>query len=213
MLATGFEDRPEIALSQPGRGRSVFLAMQYGDVLAGDPEQRILQQAVAYAAGGGVDQYTLRVSGGEELVIRTRTPGAGPGEPINTLNPRLEVYNEAGLLVGTNDDSGLDGLNALVTTSVPAGTSGLYRVVVVPVAGEGDYVLSVDGLLLSQGAHPRVIVSQPADGAHVSLSPGAIDLVFSDGINPASVAATDLTIDGGATVVGAHSSMDERFVS
>ena len=78
------------------------------------------------------DWYSVNVTTiGDILSFRTSTPADGPGQFVNNLNPKIELFNPAGALVA----SGVvlpDGRNEVVThTPLTAGT---YRI---RVSGEG----------------------------------------------------------------------------
>ena len=192
-------------------GRSVWMAFDLFNMeVPGGTLDRLQEQAVAWAAGAAVDQYTFDVFGGENLIIRTETPGDGPDEPINTLDPRIEVYNHLGFLVGSDDNNG-PGENAVVVHTVPAAANGTYRVVVHPVSGAGDYTLAVEGVTPSPGPAPFVVNSTPTDNQHLAASPTAIDIVLSEAVRPDSVDATDLIIDNGATVTSVEQ-LDGRTI-
>ena len=72
------------------------------------------------------DWYALPVaSPGTELRLATGTPADGPGEFVNTLNPKIELYAPNGTLVASGVASA-DGRNEQIQyTAMQAGT---YRV-------------------------------------------------------------------------------------
>jgi hypothetical protein len=140
------------AASDVGAGRSVYL----GPIYAGGPgydtaalrvgnADRLLEQAVAWVATGN-DTYTFIANGGDNLVIETATPGDGPGQPENTLDPDLRLYAPDGTAVPASDytSTSPDGRN--VRIEYTAAASGFYRVVVGSEARtSGAYVLTVSG--------------------------------------------------------------------
>ena len=50
------------------------------------------------------DYYSIPVAAVNLLILRTATPGDGPGEFVNTLDPKIELYDPAGTLVASNDN-------------------------------------------------------------------------------------------------------------
>ena len=89
-----------------------------------------------------VDVYSFSVTAGDELSIATATPGGGEREPLNTLNPRLELIDPLGDVVAADDNGGSDGRNA--SLSYTAAMTGTYTVRVTGL-GAGDYQLTVAG--------------------------------------------------------------------
>jgi len=200
-----------IAVSNPGLGRSVYLAPTYGysfgnpflsqTVLQSDSADRLLEQAVAWAgARDQVDQYLVQATAGQ-LQITTTTPGGDTGEPNNTLVPKLELFTSSGLLVASNQNGAPDGRNAQIVYQVPTGSAGSYRIVVTAVSGAGEYTLAATGTaVVSQHIAPTVVATTPVNGARLAAPPTTIDLTFSEGIRIDSISASDLQISGGGTV-------------
>ena len=147
------------------------------------------------------DHYSFQVTGGDVLDLRTTTPGGAAGEPVNEFDPRIELFNELGFLAFADDNSDGDGRNARVIFAVPEGTSGYFSV---RVSGEnrGDYTLAITGATAFTDTPPFVISTSPADGQNLTAPPTAIDFSLSEAVRVDSVDLTDLTINGGATVVG-----------
>ena len=88
------------------------------------------------------DWYTVTSNGVDPIRLETSTPGDGPFEPVNTFNPRIELYDPANVLVLSGTVLG-DGRNERIQTGfVPmAGTT--YRVRVASEGGTfGEYFLS-----------------------------------------------------------------------
>ena len=87
------------------------------------------------------DWYYFSAAAGETIVLDTATPGAGAGEPGNTLDPHIELFNTLGAKVEDTrtvlDDQG----NEKITYKVPVGAGGIHRVKVTAESGSGDYVL------------------------------------------------------------------------
>jgi hypothetical protein len=136
------------------------------------------------------DEYLVEANSGDELVIRTTTPGDGPGEPDNTLVPLVELFGPDDELLGGNSGGASDGRNALLMYT--AVVSGTYRVRVTPVSGEGAYTLRIDG---ATGSRPfRVLTTGIEDGALLTSLPGSYQLVLSEGVLLTSVDPADLKL-------------------
>jgi subtilisin family serine protease len=94
------------------------------------------------AGSGEADWYAIDLEAGQAITLTTRTPGDGPGEFDNTLDPQIELYDENGLLVAPSTVLE-DGRNEEITFAVPA--SGTYRLRVAAEAGsDGSYVVSTE---------------------------------------------------------------------
>jgi RHS repeat-associated protein len=194
-----------IVVGEPGSGRSVFLGPTYmnaGYGLQSGPADRLLEQAVAWAAIDTEDSYYIQAEEGQTLDIRTSTPGDGSGEPVNNLDPRLELYNPMGFLVASDDNGAGDGHNARISYPVPAGSSGLYEIRVIRSGDNGDYILHMTGNTQALGPAPEITAVTPASGANLIAPPASLLMTFSEGLRIDSVQTTDLTIDGGAAVTG-----------
>jgi subtilisin family serine protease len=97
--------------------------------------------ASAYLAAGDEDWYSFTASAGDLVQVKTATPGGPPGEYANSLDPAVELYTLAGVLVGSDSSGAGDGRNALLNFTIPA--TGTYRVRVTSQAGTGEYQLAV----------------------------------------------------------------------
>jgi hypothetical protein len=88
---------------------------------------------------GAPDYYAVTLSAGQAVTFDTLTPGDGPGQPANVLDPHIELYGPTQTLVATGAKLA-DGRNESITFTPT--TSGTYYV---KVSGqnltEGDYVL------------------------------------------------------------------------
>jgi hypothetical protein len=93
------------------------------------------------SAAGGEDWYSINVTTTvSALRLETGTPGDGPGEPGNILNPRIELYDPSDTLVASGTLMG-DGRNEFIQYQ-PLVT-GLYRGRITGEAGSGgEYFLS-----------------------------------------------------------------------
>src|SRR5262249_26281699 len=96
---------------------------------------------LGHLGGGAEDWYQLSAQAGDLLEFQTSTPGGGPSEFQNLLDPVLEVYDPAGHLLVSDDNSAADGRNALLRRAMPA--AGAYRVRVRGGTTAGEYLLSV----------------------------------------------------------------------
>ena len=112
----------------------------------------------------GEDWYFFSAVSGLPIKLATSTPSDGPGEFVNNLDPRIELYDPSGVLVASGADLG-DGRNESI--SHVALTDGSYRV---RVFGEndstGEYTVGVSHV----GAN---LVDDPCiDGAQAILVGG-----------------------------------------
>ncbi len=143
---------------------------------------------------GTQDYYRVEANTGDLLTIETGTPGDGPLQFVNELDPTIELYDPTGALVAGNDNGAGDGRNARLTHA--ATISGTYTVRVTA-ADEttGEYVLSVAG---HTGDPPAFEVSAVylANEALLPLVPPQIAVQFSETILAATLDAWDLTVDG-----------------
>lgn len=212
VLADDGRGHPTVIVDEISTSRSVWLGpayfYHYTELGSGNGD-RLLEQAVAWAAFGGVDsadQYAFEASAGDTVVITTATPGDGPGEPDNDLDPLLELYNpEGGLVESNNNDSTGDGRNARIEYIVPADAGGTYRVRVSAVEGSGDYTVRVQGATGAVTSSLDVIGTSIADGSVLPAWPDTLELDFSNLLQLTSVEASDLTINGvaadGVTII------------
>lgn len=151
---------------------------------------------LTFGAGDQSDTYSFSVNAGDSLALLTNTPADGPGEFVNTLNPRLELYNPSGFLV----DSGVvlgDGRNESISHTALA--TGIYKVRVFGEgATKGEYFLSVTGNTGTIQPAFQVTTTVPANGATVN-SAATMTVDFNDAYLVSSVQPTDLVIDGSLT--------------
>ncbi|MCU0875031.1 MAG: hypothetical protein MUE50_22090, partial [Pirellulaceae bacterium] len=142
----------------------------------------------------GVDQYQFTAEPGNSLVIYTTTPGDGPGEPVNSFDPYLQLYGPAGLLVALDDDSGPqnDDRNAAIAYTVPDGAGGAYTLRVQGV-GSGAYTASIEGATGTVSPLPEVIATVPAVGQRFATPPASLDLTFSQWLRIDTLDVGDLT--------------------
>ncbi|CAN0503413.1 unnamed protein product, partial [Phaeothamnion confervicola] len=178
-----------------GQGRGAYLGpvYPYYSWTTGMAD-RLLEQAVRWAAFGGVDRidnYSVAVQEGDVLSITTTTPGDGVNQPANDLDVVLELYDAGGTKVVSNDNGAADGRNAAVNYVVPTGGAGTYRIAVVRSSGAGDYTLEVQGATGSANTPLTVTSSSITDATTFAAFPGSVTLAFSNGLAYGSVQASD----------------------
>ncbi|MBH0199685.1 MAG: PKD domain-containing protein [Nitrospira sp.] len=137
-----------------------------------------------------VDFYSFLVNAGDVLAITTTTPGDGAGEPANTLDPALQLFDPSGTLIASNNNGAADGHNAVI--SATAATTGQYKIAVLPTAGSGDYTVRVTGAT----GQPALDFSVSDSALASSGSQASVNLQFSSPVLLPSVSASDVTIDG-----------------
>ncbi|MEX0938203.1 MAG: alkaline phosphatase family protein [Pirellulales bacterium] len=141
------------------------------------------------------DEFVVSAQSGDMLSLTTYTPGDQPGEPVNSLVPRLQLVDPDGVLVAQNAGGAADGHNALVMYE--ADKDGLYTVrILSSQAGVGgEYALEVDG---ATGPLPgfEVIDSDVADGSVLVNAPNQVTLRFNERLRLDTLAAGDLQVDG-----------------
>ncbi|MEM7312901.1 MAG: pre-peptidase C-terminal domain-containing protein, partial [Planctomycetota bacterium] len=140
------------------------------------------------------DFYALDLAAGETVTLETSTPYDAPGNIVNDLDPIIEVFDEAGVLLAMDDNSAADGKNALLSFTAPA--AGSYRALVRG-ANEtlGAYVLDVDGITFVNDP-PEVVGANPVVGLTLNVFPTTIGYDFSEPIDLESVSAADFLIGG-----------------
>jgi hypothetical protein len=155
---------PTVIVSEANGGRSVWLAPAYFSASSGlstGNAQKLLAQAVAWAAQGGVDEdwYKLGVTAGQTLTFLTTTPADDPGgEFHNTLSPHIQLYDPSGNLVASGTKL-TDGRNDTITYT--ALVSGSYRIKVAAENGtQGEYFL--DPVVTGSSQAPAAGVAEAA---------------------------------------------------
>ncbi|MEM4407102.1 MAG: CARDB domain-containing protein, partial [Candidatus Methanomethylicaceae archaeon] len=194
---------PAVVVGQSGSGRGVYLSPVYPYYTwTTGMADRLLEQAVAWAAGDSYDDYLIQVKEGDTLTISTRTPNDGSGEPLNLLDPRLELYDPDGNLVASDMDSGPNERNAELNYEALITGSYKVRVIREEGLGSGEYVFKVTGATGTFNAKPVVVSTNPSEGKTFSIPPESLTLDLSEGIRADSVGIDDLTIDHDASVTG-----------
>ncbi|MES9904705.1 MAG: pre-peptidase C-terminal domain-containing protein, partial [Sedimenticola sp.] len=194
-----------VVVADVGSGHTVFLGARYAgstsySELRSGANDQLFEQAVAWAATGGIDgadDYQFEAQAGDSLRITSNIPGGADGEFINTLDPVLTLYAPDGSEVATDDNS-LDGHDALITYTVPTEGGGQYRVEVRGAReGEdaGEYLLNIEGAT-GAAAPFEVVGSNIADGAGLLEYPDTYRIDLSAPVLQTSVDAADLTING-----------------
>lgn len=103
-----------------------------------------------FVPDSAADWYSVTLAEGQEYSFPIITPGDGAGEFVNTLNPKIELYNPGGSLVASGVVEA-DGRNETITYTVPVGEAGLYRIRVTAEEGSrGEYFL--DPFVSSEGS-------------------------------------------------------------
>jgi len=147
---------------------------------------------------GNDDWYSVALTAGNTITVSTATPGGGPGEFVNLLDPLVELYDPSNTLVGADDNSDVDGKNARLTRT--AAVSGNYRIRVSKAgATAGEYVLSA---AVVTAVPPRVAGFVVNDGSpqrsRVTSLTVNFDSVVTLPVNPSDAFA--LVRQGGGSV-------------
>ena len=143
----------------------------------------------AITATNASDEYTFAVNIGDELTISTLTPGSGALQPINLLDPGIELLDPADNPISYSNVVG----NELL--SYTAAVTGTYKVRVFSESDIGAYVLNIAGRNASLPAFD-VVSTDPFDGQLLSTAPTEIVVDFSSPLLLTSADATDLTVNG-----------------
>ncbi|MBA4015842.1 MAG: hypothetical protein C0483_01505 [Pirellula sp.] len=138
------------------------------------------------------DYYSIQIAGASLLTISTTTPGDGPGQFVNNLNPAVDLYDSTGKLLASNDDGAADGRNATLNYIASGGT---YTIRVRATSGSGEYVLGI--AQSSPGAPPTI--SPIADVSIAEDATAVIDFTVTDSDTPlnqlvVSVSSSDSTL-------------------
>jgi len=149
----------------------------------------------ADVALGDTDGFRFPVASGDLLVIETTTPGDGPGQFVNVIDPRIQLFDPDGLPVAANDNGATDGRNARLEHA--AEKSGTYTVVVSAAVGSptGEYVLRVAG---NSGAVAPFQVENVdvVNGAIFQAAPTEFTFDFSNQLLLTSLQPADVTLGG-----------------
>ncbi len=157
----------------------------------------------------GADYYRINIDANSKLEIETQTPASKSGEFTNNLDPIVRLYDSAGNLLASDDNSASDGLDAKLSYKVPKGKGGTYYIQVdaspaTTTPTRGAYLLSVKN---ATGALPafQVTNTDVPDGTRDRYPPTSIQVDFNDVLLLTTLQASDLKVDGvpatGFTVV------------
>jgi subtilisin family serine protease len=155
--------------------------------------------ALGYLNTGDQDWYRITVTAGDVLRLLTSTPGDAPYEPINILDPYIELYDAAGNLLGSDDWGADDGINAQMWYEVTGDEGGELYIRVSNADGwsTGQYTLDINGATYTLPPL-EVVATVPEDGAYLPSAPFVLEVDFSENMLLSSVDAADLLIDGAA---------------
>ncbi|MBN9522630.1 VCBS repeat-containing protein, partial [bacterium] len=140
------------------------------------------------------DWYAVDLAAGQRVELTTATPGGGPGEFVNALNPRVELYDPAGNRVAVGTPL-LDNRNERIAFAAPA--AGTYRV---RITGEnntaGEYFLganfnpvTADDAVTTPEDTPVGIAVLANDGDDTPVSQGTVSIVTGPAHGTVSVSA------------------------
>ena len=141
------------------------------------------------------DVFHFQASAGDQLQLQTTTPTEKTYFYPTSLDPLVRLIGPDGTVVAEDDNGAQDGLNSLINFSVSE--PGTYTVEVISSTySSGEYLLELTG---ATGAVAPFVVAKtsPADGETIS-DPSTYVVHFSHNILAASLAASDLKIDGQA---------------
>ncbi len=189
VLATDEYGYGAVVVGTSGSGRGVYLnpAYMYGQtsLLSGSAD-RLLEQALAWAAPPSDSSDWYKVTLGSDqtvLEVETRTPADGPGEFVNTLNPKIQLFNAAGTDItpsvtilgdGRNEKFRAVGLTPgatyFVKVSGEGGSKGEYYVSVVPLRTPTITTKVDDGLPLTWGPDGSFTVPNPVGNGWVNVA-------------------------------------------
>jgi subtilisin family serine protease len=151
-------------------------------------------------AGNPADTYEIAASPGQTVTIQTATPFPGPNPFAASLDPMVQVLDDKGNLVASDDNSAPDGLNASLTLKLPTHGGRPYFIQVLPSTATasptaGPYVLRVSGAA-SGPAHFQVSSTDPANGAFLNFLPLTMSVTFNHNLLLPTLAAADFQVDG-----------------
>jgi hypothetical protein len=144
-------------------------------------------------------------AGGNALRVETGTPGDGPGEFVNTLNPHIELYDASSVLIASGA-SLPDGRNETILGS--GLTPGTYAVRVTSEGGtSGEYFVSAGPPLL-----PRILAPSADPSALWPPNGQLVDVTVNYGVsggsgvvtNSLSVASSETAAAGDWEIVDDH---------
>ena len=126
------------------------------------------------AISGNDDWYQINLAAGAALTLSTTTPGGGPGEFGNTLDPQIDLFDPSGNLIASDDNSAADGRNATLTRT--AAVAGSYRVHVGGTLSTGEYTLNTS--VVNVAPPPQVGSVVVGDGTNQRSEVRGITVTF-----------------------------------
>ncbi|HEY5315136.1 MAG TPA: ELWxxDGT repeat protein, partial [Pirellulales bacterium] len=158
--------------------------------------------------------YQVQMAAGAVLGATTSTPGDSGGLPGNNLDPQLQIFNAAGSLVASDDNSAPDHRNAMLSYTVPAGGAGTYYVAVSPsplttTATAGTYVLALTGTLVNHAPvlNASVTMTLPTLAEDPSTNAGAlVSAMLASGAGGSPISDADPDAVQGIAVTGVDDS-------
>ena len=125
------------------------------------------RRALGYLGAGERDVYGVSLGKGDRLVVAANQPASGPGEFVNGLKPRVEVFDVSDGAPGSGDP--LD--SAIGSLVYVAERTGSYAVCVSAAAGSGEYVLDLSDAFPASVAARHVLYNNSYfDGNDPSVS-------------------------------------------
>jgi subtilisin family serine protease len=151
-------------------------------------------------AGNPAAAYEIAADPGQTVTIQTATPFPGPNSFAAPLDPMVEVFDNNGNLVASDDNSAPDGPNASLTLRLPTHGGRPYFIEVLPSTATaaptmGPYILLVSGTS-SGPAHFQVSNTNPSNGAFLNFLPQTMSVTFNHNLLLTTLAASDFQVDG-----------------
>ena len=152
--------------------------------------------------GGDDDFYRFTARSGDAISISAAAQAAGERQPVNTLDPNLEIIDPSGALVPHTNVAGDE------LASFTADTDGEYTVRLFGAGTAGEYQLQVTGATAI--APPfEVAAITPGEGDVLNSIPTQVRVELSDAVRIDSIDAADLLVDFAAPATGV-TQLDDR---
>ncbi|MCA9262595.1 MAG: lamin tail domain-containing protein [Planctomycetales bacterium] len=152
-----------------------------------------LSQLANFRPSDAADFFELSIGAGQTITITTETPAPNVAEVSNDLDPIVQLFDSLGNEVAMDDNSGLDGRNAVLTYQ--AAEAGEFTLRVAGASGSGEYIARLSGHELDAGAL-TITDTLPARESDLVQFPSFYTLKFSSGVRVDSVQSSDLTVNG-----------------
>ena len=171
--------------TDPGYSLTV---LKNADIAAADnsdianPWEIGLADVILGGVGGADTQYFRFYQSGGKTAITTSTPIG------SLLDPKIELFNDAGGSIATDSNSDPDGKNAYIFEDL---ATGWYKIAVGSDSQTGEYVLKLDKQI-------KILTSSPFDTEWVTTVPGTAVITFSANLDSSTVTSDDLLIKGGS---------------